>query len=161
MESKYKLDETDDCPNCLKLGVDCFVSNHPFRQLTGSFTSISPLAILYKFLLHLFVTFFSFSFSLLLLSGFRRPLSFSYFVVQGHVEVDRLKSGIRQMVFRDAVESHACHDFRRVTLVMFLPYFTRKLLITIFISAYCLRPRTMLILFNSNCGISRIILSKK
>ena len=31
MESKHKLNKTDDCPNCLKLNVLCFVSNHPAR----------------------------------------------------------------------------------------------------------------------------------
>jgi hypothetical protein len=37
MTSKHKLDETDDCPNCSKLGVACFVSNHPVRLSTGNF----------------------------------------------------------------------------------------------------------------------------
>ncbi len=28
---KYSLDVLDECPNCEKLGVLCFVSNHPPR----------------------------------------------------------------------------------------------------------------------------------
>jgi hypothetical protein len=32
--------------------------------------------------------------------------------VAGHVSVARLKSGFRRMIFQDAVDSHACHDFR-------------------------------------------------
>jgi hypothetical protein len=32
--------------------------------------------------------------------------------VSGYVFVARLKSGFRKMVYDDAVETHACHDFR-------------------------------------------------
>lgn len=35
-ESKYQYDETDDCPNCMKLNVLCFVSNHR-RRKTGKY----------------------------------------------------------------------------------------------------------------------------
>jgi hypothetical protein len=40
--TKEDLFESDlkaiqDCPNCFKLGVECFVSNHPLRQSTGKF----------------------------------------------------------------------------------------------------------------------------
>ena len=37
---------------------------------------------------------------------------YTYFGVSGHVVVPRLKSGFRKMVHEDAVETHACHDFR-------------------------------------------------
>ena len=32
---KYNLDVLDECPNCEKLGVLCFVSNHPPRAPVG------------------------------------------------------------------------------------------------------------------------------
>jgi hypothetical protein len=41
-----------------------------------------------------------------------RSHSYTYFGVSGHVVVARLKSGFRTMVYEDAVETHACHDFR-------------------------------------------------
>jgi hypothetical protein len=44
--------------------------------------------------------------------GKKHSLSYTYFGVSGHVVVARLKSGFRKMVYDDAVETHACHDFR-------------------------------------------------
>jgi hypothetical protein len=32
---KVTLDVIDDCPNCEKLGILCFVSNHPSRTRAG------------------------------------------------------------------------------------------------------------------------------
>ena len=33
---KYSLDVLDECPSCEKLGVLCFVSNHPSRAQAGN-----------------------------------------------------------------------------------------------------------------------------
>lgn len=36
----------------------------------------------------------------------------TYFGVSGYISLARLKSGFRRMVYDDAVDTHACHDFR-------------------------------------------------
>jgi hypothetical protein len=46
------------------------------------------------------------------MSGKKHSRSYTYFGVSGHVVVARLKSGFRKMVYDDAVDSSACHDFR-------------------------------------------------
>ena len=46
------------------------------------------------------------------MSGQKHILSYTYFCVSGHVIVARLKTGFRKMVYDDAVDTHACHDFR-------------------------------------------------
>lgn len=44
LRSKRKLDTTDDCPNCEKLGFLCFVSNHPSRPVE----QVTELETLFK-----------------------------------------------------------------------------------------------------------------
>ena len=43
-ESKYQCDETDDCPNCMRLKVLCFVSNHHRRKTELAFKATPPTA---------------------------------------------------------------------------------------------------------------------
>lgn len=38
--------------------------------------------------------------------------SYQYYGVQGTVQVARLKTGFRYLIYQDAVDCHACHDFR-------------------------------------------------
>jgi hypothetical protein len=62
--------------------------------------------------------YFSFPYSCVILiftvdmTGKKHSNSYTYFGVSGHVVVARLKSGFRKMVYDNAVEFHACHDFR-------------------------------------------------
>jgi len=56
------------------------------------------------------------------MSGKKRSLPYTYFGVSGHVVVPRLKSGFRKMVHDDAVETHACHDFRLEQLASTIYY---------------------------------------
>jgi len=44
--------------------------------------------------------------------GVKRPLSCTYFGVSGRVVDARVRSSFRKMVYDDAVDSHAYHDFR-------------------------------------------------
>lgn len=50
MESKFKLDETDDCPICRDdWNVLCRVSNHPLRQATSNFPVFLNLFMLFNY----------------------------------------------------------------------------------------------------------------
>lgn len=46
------------------------------------------------------------------LSDFKSSLPITYYIVEGYIEVPRLKSGFRKLLFYDAVECHAHHDYR-------------------------------------------------
>ena len=41
---RYDIDETDDCPTCLKLSILCFVSNHPGIFFILNYWAVSVLA---------------------------------------------------------------------------------------------------------------------
>jgi len=61
---------------------------------------------------YLFLIFFDKIYVSVDMSGKKHILSYTYFCVSGHVIVARLKTGFRKMVYDDAVDTHACHDFR-------------------------------------------------
>jgi hypothetical protein len=65
--------------------------------------------LFFKVLLLVFSLEFYFSVGI---SGMKHSLSYTYFGVSGHVGVSRLKSGFRKLIFDNAIDSHACHDFR-------------------------------------------------
>lgn len=44
--------------------------------------------------------------------GQKHPRSYQYYGVHGTVKVARLKTGFRYLIYQDAVDAHACHDFR-------------------------------------------------